>query len=351
MRTGEEKSQQATVNIRVNLLILKLDHKLKNPCSSKIYNSIFLNCFNVNEITNHVVPFPKKLKTLIIYNYENSNYYILFIHKYVMFESSRSYFLKMEHIIVPMFGGTNSSKVLKLSYDIAREFNSEITAITIRDTANGNNSARLGLVTEAYNEGKKAGIKVIPKIQTYNNARDGIIVEVSGHNYDIILLSTRKRSMLSSSVFGNIGDYVMKNSSIPAAILSSGGREYPYANILLPLSESINTRAAVYFAMKLAKINKSRVTILDLRKYDRHPKHGFKTLMDNPAVLYDSNTDIQIIRSGEFTGIKEEVGSYIKSDNPDCIIVGAKKSDNYRMTSDIKFIIKEPEIDTILVKK
>ncbi|WP_337860152.1 universal stress protein [Ferroplasma sp.] len=269
-----------------------------------------------------------------------------------MFESSRSYFLKMNHIIVPMFRGTNSSKILKLSYDIARNFNSEITAITIRERSSiGNNSARLSLVTDAYNEGKKAGIKVIPKIQTFDNARDGIITETTGHNYDIIFISTRKRSMLSSSIFGNIGDYILKNSTIPAAILSSGDREYPYANILLPISESINTRAAVYFAIQLAKLNKSHITLLDLRKYDRGTVHQFKTLIDNPAALSDSMIDIRIIRAGGLTGIKEEVGSYIKSDNPDCIIVGTKKTNNYRMTSDIKFIIKEPDIDTILVKK
>ncbi len=269
-----------------------------------------------------------------------------------MFESSRSYFLKTDRIIVPMFKGTNSSKVLKISYDMAREYGSEITAITIREkTESIDVQGRLSLVTAAYNEGKKAGIKVIPKIQTFDNAREGIIMETKGHYYDILFLSTRKRSMLSSSIFGNIGDYVLKNSSIPLAILSSGDKEYPYSSILLPLSESINTRAAVYFALQLAKLHKSQVTILDLRKYDKNPAHGFKTLMDNPAILSGSMGDIRIVRSGDSAGIKEEIGNYIKSDNPDCIIVGITKSEKYRIISDIKFIIKEPGIDTILVKK
>jgi len=269
-----------------------------------------------------------------------------------MFESSRSYYLKTDHMIIPMFKGNNSSKVLKMAYDMAKQNNSEITAITIREKSDHIDIAgRLGLVTNAYNEGKKAGIKVIPKIQTFDNAREGLVMETSNHYYDILILSTRKRSMLSSSIFGNIGDYILKNSSVPVAILSSCNKEYPYSNIMLPLSESINTRAAVYFSIQLAKLHRSNLTILDLRKYDKKPAHGFKALMDNPDILSESKAEIKIVRSGGLTGIKEEVGNYLNSENPDCIVVGIKKSQKYRMTSDIKFIIKEPEIDTILVKK
>ncbi|WP_175266623.1 hypothetical protein [Acidiplasma cupricumulans] len=50
-----------------------------------------------------------------------------------MFEASRSYFLKTDHILVPMFRGINSIKALKMSYDIAEYNNSEITAITVRE--------------------------------------------------------------------------------------------------------------------------------------------------------------------------------------------------------------------------
>jgi nucleotide-binding universal stress UspA family protein len=251
-----------------------------------------------------------------------------------------------------MFKGTNSGKVLKMSYDMALAYKSEITAITIRETKeNVDIFGRLSLVTTAYNDGKKAGIKVIPKIMTFDDAKNGIIIETSGHYYDVLILSTRKRSMLSSSIFGNIGDYVMKNSSIPTVILSSGGREYPYKNILIPLSESVNTRAAVFFALQLAKLHKSHVTIFDLRKYDKNPAHGFKLLMSNPAVLSESKIDISIVKSGESTGIKEEIEKYIKSDDPDCVVVGIRKSKKFRMTSDMKFIIKDPDVDTLLIKK
>jgi nucleotide-binding universal stress UspA family protein len=269
-----------------------------------------------------------------------------------MFESSRSYFLKTDHIIVPMFRGTNSRKALKISYDMAKVSGSEITAITIRERKeNVDAYGRLNLVTAAHNEGKKSGIKVVPKIQTFDDAKQGIIMETSGHYYDLLFLSTRKRSLLSSSIFGNIGDYIMKNSKIPTAILSSGELDRSYNNILIPLAESINTRAAVFLAMQIGKIYNSHITIYDLRKYDRAPSHGFRMLMDNPGMLSENKLDITIIKSGDHRGIKEEIGGYIESEHPDCVFVGTRKSQNYRMTSDIKLLIKDPDIDTILVKK
>ncbi len=269
-----------------------------------------------------------------------------------MFESSRSYFLKTDHIIVPMFKGTNSRKALKISYDMARNFGSEITAITIREKKkNVDAYERLNLVTAAYNEGKKIGIKVVPKIQTFEDVKRGIIKETTGHYYDLLFLSTRKRSLLSSSIFGNIGDYILKNSTISTAILSSGEADRSYRNILIPLAESINTRAAIFLAMQIAKIYKSHVTIYDLRKYDKAPTHGFKMLMNNPGMLSEDKLDISIIKSGESNGIKEEIGNYIETESPDCVFVGTGKSQNYRMNSDIKLLIKDPDIDTILVKK
>ncbi len=269
-----------------------------------------------------------------------------------MFESSRSYFLKTDHIIVPMFKGTNSRKALKISYDISKNAGSEITAITIREKKeNVGAYSRLNLVASAYNEGKKAGIKVVPKIQTFEDIKKGIVIETSGHYYDLLFLSTRKRSLLSSSIFGNIGDYILKNSTIPSAILSSSDLDRSYNNILIPLAESINTRAAVFFAMLIARTYGSHVTIYDLRKYDRTPTHGFKMLMNNPGMLSENKLGITIIKSGEHSGIKEEIGSYIRTESPDCIVVGTRKSQNYRMTSDIKLLIKDPDTDAILIKK
>ncbi|WP_175266624.1 universal stress protein [Acidiplasma cupricumulans] len=109
---------------------------------------------------------------------------------------------------------------------------------------------------------KRRGLKVIPKITTSDNVRSGLLKEASSHYYDMLLMATHKRAMLSGSIFGSIGDYILKNIDIPVALLSISEREYPYKKILLPVAESINTRAAVYFGIELAKINHAKIIIL-----------------------------------------------------------------------------------------
>ncbi|MEM0139806.1 MAG: universal stress protein [Ferroplasma sp.] len=267
-----------------------------------------------------------------------------------MFESSRSYTLKIDRIITPMFHGKNSGKALKISYALARNYKSELTATTVRTRTEGYDVlGRLNLVTSIYNDGKRDGIKVIPKIVTFDNVKTGLISETSGHYYDIIVISTEKRSVLSSSIFGSIGDYILKNVSIPAAIVSTSTVEYPYKKILLPLSESLNIRPSVMFAYRLAKITGAELAILDLRKYDQKPLHGFKLIFDNPGDFFNSNNKINFVKSGDQKGIKEEVDSYIHAWGPDCIVLGLKSV--LRINSDLKYLIKYPGIDTVLIKK
>jgi len=270
-----------------------------------------------------------------------------------MFEASRSYFIKTDRVLVPMFRGINSIKALKLAFDFAKTNNSELTAITIResnDSIEWSNSVTL--VTNAYKDGKRKGLKVIPKISTYKNVKTGLIEETSSHYYDLLLMATHKRALLSGALFGNIGDYILKNIEIPLILLSISEREYPYKKILLPVSEEINTRSAAFFAIEIAKINNSKLILFDLRKYDRKKTHGFKTLFDNIGEISKS-VDLSVLKSGDNTNIKEEMNSIIESEDPDCAIVGKRSEINkkYRINSDIKYIVKDPRVDTILIKK
>ncbi len=270
-----------------------------------------------------------------------------------MFEASRSYFIKTDRVLVPMFRGINSIKALNVAFDLARTYNSELTAITVRernDSIEWSNSVTL--VTNAYKDGKRFNIKVVPKISTYENVKTGLVKEASSHYYDLLLMATHKRALLSGSVFGSIGDYVLKNSSIPLILLSISEREYPYKKILLPVSEEINTRSAVFFAMEMAKMNRAKLMIMDLRKYDKKKTHGFKILFDNIGEI-SKNIDISLLKSGYNTGIKEETNSIIEREDPDCVIIGTRNIPNrkYRINSDIKYIVKDPRIDTVLIKK
>ncbi len=266
-----------------------------------------------------------------------------------MLESSRSYMIKTDRIITPMFNGNSSGRAIKISYDFARKYKSELTAVTIRDKTDANVLDRLNTLTSLHNDGKRDGIKVIPKIITSDDVKTGLLNETSEHYYDLMVLSTRKRSVLSSSIFGSIGDFILKNITMPSAIISSGNKYYPYKKILLPVSESINSRFAVMFAYKLAAINNSELEIMDLRKYDKKPLHGFKLLFDKPYDFFEYNINVNFIKTGNKTGIKEEIDSYIKSEEPQCLVLGINSA--RRINSDLKFLIKDPDVDTIMLKK
>ncbi|AAT42739.1 universal stress protein [Picrophilus oshimae] len=270
-----------------------------------------------------------------------------------MFESSRSYSIKSDRILVPMFKGTNSIKALQLAFDISQHENSEITAITVRersDSVEWTNS--VNLVTNAFKDGKRRGIKVVPKIKTSDNVRTGLIEEANSRSYDILIIATHKRATLSGSIFGSIGDYLLKNINIPIALMSISEKNYPYKKIFIPVSEEINTRSGVSFGFLISSITGSEIVLIDLRKYDKIRRHGFKMLFDNLGLL-SSKYNIRLIKSGENTGIKEELNYMIGSEDPDAIVIGARsiQGKKFRINSDLKYIIKDTRLDTLLIKK
>lgn len=281
--------------------------------------------------------------------------YILKKRILIVFEASRSYYLKFDKLIVPMAKGYRSKRVLDIAFALSREHDSEITAFTVKDSVREITwSDKVSLVTDAYKEGKLKNIKVVPKVHTFRSVREGIVEEVNKHGYDMLLIASAKRSPLSTSLFGGIGDYVLKNSKVTTVAASVKNSNFPYSKILVPVSEFINTRAAVSFALYLKKALGSSLTFADLRKYDKKRTHGFNMLFDNmDEVLKTFGSNIDIIRSGFSTSIRDEVQIIAKNVKPNAIVVGIRSGPEgrIRINSSIKSIIKESSQDAILVKK
>lgn len=271
-----------------------------------------------------------------------------------MFESSRTYMFHMDRILVPMAKGYRSRRVLDIAFSLSEVYHSEITALTVKDESRELTwSDKVHLVTNAYEEGKERNIKVIPRVRTYRTIKEGIVQEANSHNYDAMLVAVHKRSPLSASVFGGIGDYILKNSRIPSAIMSIKDSVFPYKKIMVPLSEQVNTRTAVSFALHLKKATNSRIVFVDLRKYDRKVTHGFNMFFENLGQITELYGEgIDVTRSGTSTSIREEVNLISSRISPDAVILGVTKTKNsVRLNSNIKSIIKDGMSDQILVKK
>ncbi|MHB1440323.1 MAG: universal stress protein [Cuniculiplasma sp.] len=269
-----------------------------------------------------------------------------------MLDQVSSYYAKTDRILVPMAKGDSSRRAFEFATDFAKIFGSEITALTIKDeTREVTWSDKVAVVMHAYKESSQKGLKVIPKIQSARNVKEGIIREANSKNYDLVLMSFRSRSGVSASLFGGIGDYILKHSKNTTASLSIKRDTYPYKKILVPMSEKLNTRKSVYLAAVMARVMNSKFYLCDMRSFDRKKIHGFKTLM-NAEIWKELKLDYEI---AEIHGddLREAVQQRIYSTSSDLVILGIRP-DNYsnvRINSEIKKIIKDAPIDSLLIKR
>ncbi len=272
-----------------------------------------------------------------------------------MLADSRTYRLKFNKVLIPMARGGRSRRALEIAFGMSSLHESEITALTIKDEFHDMSwSEKVSLVTDAYREGKEIGIKVVPKIRTRGSVRECITDEANTHGYNVLMIAAGKRSPLSASIFGGIGDYVLKNSKIPVIAASVSERNYPYRNILLPISENVNTRTAVSFALNLAMAIGAKVHLADLRGYDVKIRHGFRLLFEQYAEISKSFPGkIELIKCGDSDTLKEELRLLSERISPDAIVLGVRtdNSGRIRMSSNVKATIKDSESDTLLVKK
>lgn len=272
-----------------------------------------------------------------------------------MIEASRSYYLKFDKILIPMAKGDRSGRVLNIAFDISRYHNSEITALTVKDELHDLTwSDKVSLVTDAYRSGKENDIKVVPKIRTSNSVRECITEEANTHGYDIMMVASTRRSPLSASIFGGIGDYVVKNSKVPVVAASVKTDYYPYRSILFPVSEGVNTRTAAAFALYLKQATGAKLHLADLRRYDSKKTHGFNLLFESLNKLMERfGPEIDVIRGGLSTTVADEIHLLASQLSADAVVVGVRSDQNrrIRMSSGLKSAIKESTVDTILVKK
>ncbi len=269
-----------------------------------------------------------------------------------MIDQQASYLARTDRILVPMAKGESSRKAFTIATEFGRSLGSQITALTIKEeTKEVTWSQKVAIIMNAYKEAKSEGINIIPKIQSSRSVKEGILSEVNSRNYDLVLMSSKSRPGISTSLLGPIGDYVIKHSRNTVAAVSLKRDTYPYRNIFVPMSERLNTRKSVYLAAIFAKVMKAKFNLCDMRDFDRKKIHGFKTIMNN-EIWKELNLDYEITKSsGE--NLRESVMNRIYSTSSDLIILGLRTDSysNVRINSDIKRIMKDISIDSVLIKR
>lgn len=276
-------------------------------------------------------------------------------HIFIVIEASRSYFLKFDKLLIPMAKGDRSCRVMDLAFDLSRYHSSEITALTVKDETRDHTwSDKVSMVSRAYQKGKERGIKVVPKVKTSDSVRESLVEEANTHGYDMVMIAASRRSPLSASIFGGIGDYVVKNTRVPTVATSVKTGHYPYRSILFPVSEGLNTRTAAAFALYLKQATGAKLHLADFRRYDQRRTHGFNLLFDSlDKIMARFGPEIGIIRGGYYNSMAEDLNFIINQVSADAVIIGVRsdQSGRIRLNSNLKSIIKESPADAILVKK
>ncbi len=269
-----------------------------------------------------------------------------------MLSQISSNFAKIDRLLVPMAKGESSSRAFRLAIDIAMAMQSEVTILTVKDEIREVTwSDKVAVVMSAYKESRDMGIKVIPKIQSAKNVKAGIVNEANSKGYDLILMSARARSSASTSVFGNVGDYIFKHSKNTTAVIAIKSDKYPYKNIIVPMSERLNTRKSVYLAAAIAKVLNAKLTLCDARSFDKKKIHGFTTIM-NGEIWKELNLDFEL-REIRGTDLRTQIIANVNDGTSDLLILGIRPDQysNVRINSEIKRISRDSKIDILLIKR
>lgn len=269
-----------------------------------------------------------------------------------MLNEISSSFAKVDRILVPMAKGDSSKIAFNLATDFARKMQSEVTALTVKDIIREVTwSDKVAVVMSAYEKTRDEGLKVIPKIRSAKNIKEGIVSEANSRSYDLILMSSRGRTGVSGSVYGGIGEYVLKHSKNTTAVIASKRLKYPYRNVFVPMSEKLNSRKSVYLGAVIAKTLNAKFILCDARSFDKKKVHGFKTIM-NGEIWKELSLDFEL-RELKGTELRSGILSCIADGATDLIVMGITPDQyaNVRINADIKRISRDSKVDTLLIKR
>lgn len=263
-----------------------------------------------------------------------------------------SNFAKIERILVPMAKGNSSKIAFNIATEFAKKMQSEVTALTVKDMIREVTwSDKVAVVMSAYKESRDMGIEVIPKIQSARNIKEGIVRESNSKNYDLVLMSSRGRTGVSGSVYGSIGDYILKNSKNTTAVIATKGSKHPYRNIFIPMSERLNSRKSVYLGAVLSKVLDAKFILCDARSFDKKRIHGFTTIM-NAEIWKELNLDFEL-RELNGADLRSAVISSVDDGVTGLLVLGIRPDQysNVRINMEIKRISRDSKVDVLLIKR
>ena len=132
------------------------------------------------------------------------------------------YFM-FENIMVPSDGSKHSDKALDIAIEIAKKFNSKITAVYILDEStnlfydsleNEGNE----ILKKISKKGKKEGVMIIEHLITGDPLRDMEII-AKKTQVDSIVINSKGKDNSQNIMIGSITDRIIKTFEIPIVLV------------------------------------------------------------------------------------------------------------------------------------
>jgi nucleotide-binding universal stress UspA family protein len=125
--------------------------------------------------------------------------------------------------MVPSDGSDDSKKAEDVAIEIAKKFNSKITAVFVIDekmllsyeTLEDEGNEILGKIAE---KGKKAGVEVIEQLITGDPLRDMKTI-ANKSKVDSVVISPHGRNKLEKLIVGSVADRIIKTFDIPILLI------------------------------------------------------------------------------------------------------------------------------------
>lgn len=128
-----------------------------------------------------------------------------------------------KNIMVPLDGSKHSENAENVAIEIAKRFNSKITAIHVIDEKmifpyetledEGND-----ILKKASEKGKKHGVEVVEHLITGDPLRDMKTIAKKA-NVDSIVISPHGKNRLEKLLIGSVADRVIKTFDIPIILI------------------------------------------------------------------------------------------------------------------------------------
>ena len=128
-----------------------------------------------------------------------------------------------KNIMVPSDGSEDSKKAENAAIEIAKKFNSKITAVFVIDekmlfpyeVLENEGNEIIGKIAE---KGRKAGVEVVEQLITGDPLRDMKTIAKKS-NVDSIVISPHGKDKLEKLIFGSVADRVIKTFDIPVVLI------------------------------------------------------------------------------------------------------------------------------------